>query len=69
MTELFRGAGVALVTLFDESGSIDAAATGTLAGDLAGGRSRAVGGEPAPDLPRLALSRRIPCRSAAPPTV
>ena len=47
MTELFRGAGVALVTLFDESGSIDAAATGALAGDLAGRRSRAAGGEPA----------------------
>ena len=42
MTELFRGVGVALVTLFGDGGSVDAAATGALAGDLAGRGMRAV---------------------------
>ena len=42
MTELFRGVGVALVTLFGESGSVDAAATGALAGELAGRGMQAV---------------------------
>jgi dihydrodipicolinate synthase/N-acetylneuraminate lyase len=35
MAELFRGVGVALVTMFSEDGAIDPAATGDLARDLA----------------------------------
>lgn len=42
MTELFRGVGVALVTIFREDGSIDPAATGELASDLADRGMRAV---------------------------
>ncbi len=42
MIELFRGVGVALVTLFEESGGVAAAATGALAGELAGRGMQAV---------------------------
>ena len=42
MTELFRGTGVALVTLFHEDGAIDPAATGAFARELAERGMRAV---------------------------
>ncbi len=40
--ELFHGVGVALVTIFDEAGAVDPAATASLAADLAGRGMRAV---------------------------
>ncbi len=40
--DLFSGVGVALVTLLDDTGSVDAAATGSLAADLAGRGMKAV---------------------------
>ncbi|MBO0817954.1 MAG: dihydrodipicolinate synthase family protein, partial [Actinobacteria bacterium] len=40
--EVFRGVGVALVTIFDEGGDIDPAATGKLARDLVERGMRAV---------------------------
>jgi 4-hydroxy-tetrahydrodipicolinate synthase len=40
--KLFSGVGVALVTIFDEAGAVDPAATATLAADLAGRGMRAV---------------------------
>jgi dihydrodipicolinate synthase/N-acetylneuraminate lyase len=42
MTELFRGVGVALVTLFADDGSVDAGATGELAAVLAERGMRAI---------------------------
>ena len=42
MTTLFSGVGVALVTVFDEAGEVDAGSTGKLAADLAGRGIRAV---------------------------
>ena len=42
MTVLFGGVGVALVTLFDQAGEADPAATAALAADLAGRGMRAV---------------------------
>lgn len=42
MTGLFGGVGVALVTLFDEAGEVDPAATADLAAELAGRGMRAV---------------------------
>jgi 4-hydroxy-tetrahydrodipicolinate synthase len=42
MTELFRGVGVALLTMFGDDGSLDPGATGDLARDLAGRGMRAV---------------------------
>lgn len=41
-SELFRGVGVALVTIFDRAGAVDPAATAALAADLAGRGMRAV---------------------------
>ena len=40
--ELFHGVGVALVTIFDQAGAVDPAATAALAADLAGRGMRAV---------------------------
>jgi len=42
MSELFRGAGVALLTLFHDDGSIDPGATGELARELVERGMRAV---------------------------
>jgi 4-hydroxy-tetrahydrodipicolinate synthase len=42
MTPLFSGVGVALVTVFDDAGDVDAGSTGKLAADLAGRGIRAV---------------------------
>lgn len=42
MAELFHGVGVALVTLFDDAGEIDPAATGKLASDLVARGMRSV---------------------------
>ena len=42
MTELFRGVGVALVTLFGDDGAVDAGGTGELAAALAERGMRAI---------------------------
>ena len=42
MTELFSGVGVALLTMFDESGDLDPGATAALAADLVQRGMRAV---------------------------
>jgi dihydrodipicolinate synthase/N-acetylneuraminate lyase len=42
MTEVFRGVGVALVTIFGDDGEVDPGATGKLAGDLVARGMRAV---------------------------
>jgi 4-hydroxy-tetrahydrodipicolinate synthase len=71
MADLYRGVGVALVTMFRDDGAIDAAATGELARDLVGRGMQAVlvagtTGEAATlgDLERCALIEAV--RSAVP---
>src|SRR5215831_9445382 len=74
MSEVFRGAGVALLTLFHDDGSIDPGATAGLAGELADRGMRAVlvagtTGEAATltNAERSALIEAV--RSAIPPEV
>ena len=72
--DLFTGVGVALVTLLDDAGGVDAAATSSLAAELAGRGMQAVlacgtTGEPATltDAERVEVIRAV--RDAVPPGV
>ncbi len=72
--DLFTGAGVALVTLLDDAGGVDAESTGALAADLVGRGMQAVlacgtTGEPGTltDAERLEVIRAV--RDAVPPGV
>src|SRR5260370_4184732 len=74
LMDLFTGAGVALVTLLDDAGGVDAESTGALAADLVGRGMQAVlacgtTGEPGTltDAERLEVIRAV--RDAVPPGV